>query len=173
MIWLRVLAIYFLVIGVAIVLMGVLGGVREPISESFLYEFHEILPERDVKYVSLTSGVVRISIISEAEAYVTIYRSVFGGGPEKLFERVVEGLEKLEFATDVPSSYYVYIELMPTNELVNGSRPRMLLDILVEPDYDFTYVFGGPIIGVGVALLLLDRVVARREASRFLASGVS
>ncbi len=169
----RVLAIYFIVIGVAIVLMGVLGGVQEPISESFLYEFHEIIPEKGVNYVSLTSGVVRISIISEAEAYVTIYRSVFGGGPEKLFEGVVEGLEKFEYTADVPSSYYVYIELVPTKELVNGSRPRLLLDILVEPDYDFTIVFGGPIMGIGVALLLLDRVVARREASRFLASGAS
>lgn len=163
MIWLRVLAMYLFVVGVAIVIMGVIGGSQEPVSESFVYEFHEMVPQREVRYVSITSGDVTITIISEAEAYLAIYRAVFWGGPEKVYEGVVEGLESLEYSTDVPSSYYVYIDLLPTDEVaVNGSRPKLLLDISAEPNLDFTYVFGGPMMGLGVALILLGRFVSRR-----------
>jgi len=154
----RFISLTILAVGLSLLVVGVIGGELDPIEKSYTYEFRPRSIARFSKVLSLNSGEVHISIISDANAKITIYKETFNLGMEEIIDKYVTGYESLKFSNFYPTNYYLEIELLPVGEeLKNGTDPpKFLIGIVVYPNSNYGFIFGSIFTAIGVVLYKID-----------------
>ncbi len=150
----RIFGVYLTLLGISFIVIGLLGNPVEPIQKSYVSEFPERVFRSLSRYISVSSGNVEIKVLSEGTSYIVVYRNLMGYRFEKLFDGVVKGYKKLEYKSDLPTSYYIYVRLsgVEVNGSTNASRPKFLLNLSIYPNLNYTFVVGSILLILGVSI---------------------
>ncbi len=154
----RFISLTILSVGLSLIVIGIIGGGLDPIEKSYLIEFKPRTPSNFTRVVSLNSGELHISIISDGNAKIIISKQVFNMGYEEVYRGFVSGYESIELSTLIPTNYYIKVELLPYGgeENKDDSVPKFLMGIIVYPNSNYGFVFGSFFALFGLVMYKID-----------------